>query len=181
MTDDNKPQATITDRKRLYDGFFKIDELTIDMDRHDGTKQTVKRMNFERGHAVAILGYDPDLDTVVLTNEMRPGMLVAGEYPFSDSVSAGMIDAGETAMVAAKREWEEETGHEIEDLQLVHDGAYVSAGGTSEKIALTVGLIDSTKFGGVHGEESTRARASIPSRSLPMNSSRAPKTVACAT
>ncbi len=152
MTDEKKLQATITDRKRVYDGFFKIDELTIDMDRHDGTVQTVKRMNFERGNAVGILGYDKDLDRVVLTNEMRPGMLAAGEYPFNDSVSAGMIDAGETATQAAKREWEEETGHEIEDLKLVHAGAYVSAGGTSERLALTAGFIDSTEYGGVHGE-----------------------------
>ena len=152
MTEDNKPQAKITGRERLYDGFFKIDELTIEMDKHAGGKQTVKRLSFERGHAVAILGYDPARDEVVLVNEMRPGMLAAGEYPFNDSLPAGMIDKGETAIQAAMREMEEETGVELEEPVEVHAGAYVSAGGTSERLALVAGIIDASKAGGVHGE-----------------------------
>lgn len=152
MTEDNKPQAKITGRERLYDGFFKIDELTIEMDKHAGGQQTVKRLSFERGHAVAILGYDPARDEVVLVNEMRPGMLAAGEYPFNDSLPAGMIDKGETAIQAAMREMEEETGVELEHPVEVHAGAYVSAGGTSERLALVAGVIDASKAGGVHGE-----------------------------
>jgi ADP-ribose pyrophosphatase len=152
VTDPKKPQATITDRKSLYSGFFKLEELTIDMDRHDGTSETVKRIHFERGHAVGILAYDAQRDQVLMVNEMRPGMLAAGDYPFNDSLPAGMIDKGETHIDAALREAEEETEQVLTDPVTIHAGAYVSAGGTSEKIALVMGKVDLSKAGGVHGK-----------------------------
>ncbi|MDI1227216.1 MAG: NUDIX domain-containing protein [bacterium] len=153
MTEPKKPQAKITDRKSLYSGFFKLEELTIDMDKHDGTSETVKRIHFERGHAVGILAYDAQRDEVLMVNEMRPGMLAAGDYPFNDSLPAGMIDKGETHVDAAVRETDEETGQTLIEPITIHAGAYVSAGGTSEKIALVVGKVDLSKAGGVHGKE----------------------------
>lgn len=152
--EDKKPQAKIVEKKRLYDGFFKIDELTIEADMYGGGTQTVKRLNFERGNAVAILPYDPVRDEVLLVNEVRPAMLVRGEYPFNDSLPAGMIDKGETAVDAALRETEEETGQHLQNAKLLHAGAFVSAGGTSEKISIVYGNIDTSKAGGIHGEAS---------------------------
>ena len=152
MTEEKKPQARITNTERVYDGFFKMDELTIEMDKHDGGTQTIKRLNFERGNAVGILAYDPNTDEVLLINEMRPGMLAAGEYPFSDSMPAGMIDKGETAVQAAEREMEEETGVKLRNARVIHPGAFVSSGGTSEKIALVFGTVNMKEAGGVHGE-----------------------------
>jgi ADP-ribose pyrophosphatase len=152
--EDKKPQAKIVEKKRLYDGFFKIDELTIEADMHGGGTQTVKRLNFERGNAVAVLLYDPKRDEVVLINEVRPAMLARGEYPFSDSAVAGMIDEGETELEAGHRETHEETGQTLQNAKLLHKGAFVSAGGTSEKIALVMGTVDSSKAGGIHGEAS---------------------------
>lgn len=148
---DARPEARIVSRRRVYDGFFKMDEYTIDVDCHNGGRQTVDRLIFERGHAVAILGYDPARDEVLLVNEMRPGLLAAGEYPFSDSLPAGMIDAGEDEIEAARREMMEETGLVLDNARLIHAGAYVSSGGTSERLALVFGTVDMTKAGGVHG------------------------------
>ena len=36
----------------------------------------------ERGNAVVVLGHDPSRDEVVLGNEFRPGVIVAGDYPY---------------------------------------------------------------------------------------------------
>jgi len=153
--DDSKktPQAEITERKRVYDGFFKVDELTINMGMHNGGSMEIKRLIFERGHAVAILGYDPYTDEVLLINEMHPGLLAAGEYPFIDSLPAGMIDEGEAVLEAAAREFFEETGAQLTSAKVIHSGAYVSSGGTSEKITLVVGTLDMTKVvsGSIHG------------------------------
>ncbi len=151
MSEDKKPDAKIVSKKRVFDGFFKMDEYTIEMDKHDGGKQTLQRLIFERGHAVAILGYDPKRDEVLLVNEMRPALLANGEYPFSDMLPAGMIDKGETALEAAKREMLEETGLTLDNAAYIHEGAYVSSGGTSETLALVFGTVDMTKAGGVHG------------------------------
>jgi len=147
-----KPKAKIISKKRVYDGFFKLDEYEIEMDKYGGGKQTIKRLVFERGNAVAIMGYDPVTDKVLLTSEMRPGPLVAGDDPFYDSLPAGGINKGETALKAAKREMREETGMVLKDAVVINPGAYVSAGGTSERIALVFGVIDSSKAGGIHGE-----------------------------
>lgn len=167
MTDQGKkqPQAQISERKRVYDGFFKVDELTIRMCRHNGGQMEVKRLVFERGHAVAILGYDPISDEVLLINEMHPGLLAAGEYPFIDSLPAGMIDKGEAVLEAAAREFYEETGAQLSSAKVIHNGAYVSSGGTSEKITLVVGTLDMSQVqnGSLHGktEEGEDIRVSI--------------------
>ncbi len=148
---DEKPKARVTDVKRVFNGFFKVDEYDVEVDNHDGGTRNLKRLVFERGHAVAILGYDPARDEVLLINEMRIGMLAAGDDPFADALPAGMIDKGETAIDAAKREMVEETGLTLNNPKLIHPGAYVSAGGTSERLALVFGIVDMTQAGGVHG------------------------------
>lgn len=147
-----KPEAKITSRKDLYRGFFTVEELTIEADKHAGGTQTLVRENFERGHAVGVLAYDPKSDQVLLVNEMRPGMLAGGDYPFNDSLIAGMIDAGETTLQAASREGEEETGQHLQNLKVLHDGAFISPGGTSERLGLVYGEFDASTAGGVHGE-----------------------------
>lgn len=147
----SKPTASVAKRTVLHKGFLSIARYEIDAQRHDGGTRTLVREVMERGHAVAVLGYDPRNDVVVLANELRPGVLAAGEYPYTDNLVAGAIDEGESAIAAAVREMREETGLELRSPQLVHPGAYVSSGGTSEKIAIVVGIVDSKRAGGVHG------------------------------
>ena len=148
-----KPEAKIVDCKRVFNGLFKMDEYEIEMDRHEGGKQRVVRQVFERGDAVGVLAYDPLNDMVVLVNEMRPGILAAGDYPYTDSLPAGGIAKGETAIEAAVRETREETGLELKNPKVVHAGSYASPGGTSEKISIVFGIVDAGKVGGVFGNE----------------------------
>lgn len=152
MSRRRKLQATIKSAKRLFSGFFKLDEYVIEVERHNGGSMEVARLILERGHAVAILAYDPRRDEVLLVNEMRPGCLVAGDDPFSDALPAGMIDAAESEMVAARRELMEETGMIAEDMRMIHKGAYCSSGGSSERIGLVLAIVDMAKAGGIHGE-----------------------------
>jgi ADP-ribose pyrophosphatase len=105
----------------------------------------------ERGHAVAVLGHDPKRDEVVLVNEFRPGVLIAGEYPYRDNLVAGAIEKNETAVEAAIREMQEEAGLTLRDPEIIHPGAYVSSGGTSEKITVVYGTVNTSGAGGVHG------------------------------
>jgi ADP-ribose pyrophosphatase len=48
---------------------------------------------------------------------------------------------------------QEEVGLALANPMLIHPGAYVSSGGTSEKIALVYGTVDTQGAGGVHGNE----------------------------
>jgi ADP-ribose pyrophosphatase len=153
MPEKKKLEAKVVDVKRVFNSFFKMDRYEIEMDRHEGGKQRVVREIFERGHAVGILAYDPLTDMVVLVNEMRPGILAAGGYPYTDTLPAGGIAQGETDIAAAVRETREETGLELKNPEVIHAGSYVSPGGTSEKISIVFGIVDASRAGGVFGNE----------------------------
>ena len=149
----SEPRASVVTKKvtLLADGFLKVKAYEIEVETHDGGVVVVRREVVERGNAVGVLAYDPDRDEVVLGNELRPGMVAAGEHPFGDGLIAGMIDESETAIEAAVREMKEESGLDLREPRLVHPGAYVSPGGTSEKIAIVFGFVDASMAGGVHG------------------------------
>ncbi len=146
-----KLEARILRRTPLYTGFLKVTRYEIDTERHAGGFQRLTREVMERGDAVAVLAYDPARDAVVLVNEMRPGALAAGDYPYTDNLIAGALDAGESPLRAAVRETKEETGLDLEDPVIVHPGAFVSSGGTSEKIVIVFGFVDASAAGGIHG------------------------------
>ena len=143
--------AVVRSVRPLHSGFLRVNHYELEVERHEGGTRVTKWEVMERGNAVAVLGYDPRRDEVVLANELRPGMLAAGEYPFSDNLVAGAIEPNEDALEAAKREMLEELGLDLTEARLIHPGAYVSSGGTSEKIIIVVGLVDASSAGGVHG------------------------------
>jgi ADP-ribose pyrophosphatase len=143
--------SDVRQRAPLHEGFLRVYRYVFEVERHDGGTELLTREVMERGDAVAVLGYDPMRDEVVLGNEFRPGVMVAGEYPYRDNLVAGAIDNGETATDAAVREMREEAGLELRDPVVIHQGAFVSSGGTSERIALIFGLVDTSNAGGVHG------------------------------
>lgn len=147
-------EAVIRDKRLLHDGFLRLYRYEFEVETHGGGRARLTRDVMERGHAVAVLGHDPSRDEVVLGNEFRPGVLAAGEYPYRDNLIAGMIDGNETPLDAAVREMKEETGLILSNPVLVHPGAFVSSGGTSEKIAIVYGTVDSSRAGGIHGEQS---------------------------
>lgn len=144
-------RATIRGRTSLYEGFLRVYRYEFAVEKYQGGIRRLSWEVMERGNAVAVLGHDPTRDEIVLANEFRPGALIAGEYPYRDNLVAGAIEDGETALGAAVREMREEAGLVLSQPVLIHSGAYVSSGGTSEKISLVYGTVDTSTAGGVHG------------------------------
>jgi ADP-ribose pyrophosphatase len=138
-------------REAVARGHFRIDRYRLHHRRHDGGWTPVLlREVFERGHAVAVLPYDPDRGAVVLIEQFRIGAYAAGEPCWLTEIVAGMIDEGEPPEAVARRETEEETGCTLSDL--IPIGRYLSSpGGASETVTLYLGRIDSRTAGGVHG------------------------------
>ena len=151
-----KLQARICQRTTLHEGFLKLYRYEFDVERQRGGNVQLTWELMERGHAVAVLGHDPERDEVVLVNEFRPGALIAGDYPFRDNLVAGAIDASESPIDAAVREMQEEAGLTLRAPRLIHPGAYVSSGGTSEKITLVYGQVDTSGGGGIYGVSTER-------------------------
>jgi ADP-ribose pyrophosphatase len=167
------PQAKIVSTKEVFNSaavlglgrdFIKIHDLSIKADAHDGTARDLRWLIVDCGNAVGVLGYDPRRDEVVLINEMRSGILAAGEYPYTANVVAGGLKTGEDPIAAARREWGEETSgtDELRDARIIHN-AFTSSGRTSEKIAIVFGIVDTSKAGGVSGlqEESEDIRTLV--------------------
>lgn len=149
----------IIDTVRAHDGYFKIDTHRLRHKLFDGGwGPVIQREIFERGHAVAVLPYDPVLDRVVLIEQYRTGAYCAianGVFsvdasPWLIEAVAGIVDPGETPEEVARREMIEETGTEITDLMPVTH-YLATPGGSSESVYLFVGRIDSSKVTGVHG------------------------------
>jgi len=146
-----KLTALIKSVTPLANGFLNVNRYELEVEKHDGGMQIGVWEVMERGHSVGVLGYDPVRDAVVLVNEFRPGAFIAGDYPYTDNLVAGGVAKGESPLDAATREMKEEAGLDLRDAQLIHPGAYVSSGGTSEKVALVAGTVDTSNAGGVHG------------------------------
>jgi ADP-ribose pyrophosphatase len=144
-------KSEVLQRVPLHQGFLRVYRYDFEVEKHAGGTDRISREVMERGDAVAVLGYDAERDEVILGNEFRPGVKVAGEYPYRDNLVAGAVNEGETAIQAAVREMREEAGLELREPTVIHPGAFVSSGGTSERIALVFGLVDMTTAGGVHG------------------------------
>ena len=132
-------------------GFFRIDRYRL---QHElfagGWNQPLTRELFERGHAAAMLPYDPGLDSVVMIEQFRIGALDVPGGPWLMEIVAGMIEVGEQPEQVARRESVEEAGLVIGRSELICD-YLVSPGGTSERIAVFCGEVDASGAGGIHG------------------------------
>ncbi|MZG58489.1 ADP-ribose diphosphatase [Photobacterium lucens] len=168
-----KPQSfgmedvDIVAKETVYQGFFKMVKYRF---RHKlfagGWSGEISREMFERGHAAALLPYDPITDDVVLIEQFRVGAMAADCAPWQLEIVAGMIDhQDESAEDVVKREAVEEAGLTVSAIEKVT--RYLSSsGGCSEMLDIFVGTVDSTQASGIHGlaEESEDIRVHVVSR-----------------
>jgi ADP-ribose pyrophosphatase len=148
MTNTN---VEILEKTICFEGFFRLERYRL---RHrlfnGGWSHPLVREIFERGHAAAVLPYDPIRDEVILIEQFRTGALTAPGGPWLLEIVAGMIEVGEGAQEVVKRESLEEADCTITNLIPLYD-FLVSPGGTTERIALFCGRTDVSQAGGVHG------------------------------
>jgi ADP-ribose pyrophosphatase len=155
----------ILEKTLRYKGFFEIVHYRF---RHrlfaGGWSGEIQREVFERGHAAAVLPYDPAADAVVLIEQFRIGALVAGLEPWQIEIVAGIIEDGELPEDVARRESQEEAGATIGTLLPIYR-YMVSPGGASESVQVYCGRVDSKGLGGIHGlpEENEDIRVEVHS------------------
>jgi len=141
----------IISHKTAYQGFFKLEQFQLKHRLYNGRwSQTLTRELFERGHAAAVLPYDPIRDEIILIEQFRIGAIHTGAGAWLTEIVAGIIEPGETAEGVVRRESLEESGCPLQQLEPIFD-YFVSPGGTSEKISLYCGQVDARQAGGIHG------------------------------
>ena len=147
-----KKDVKILNKQTLYNGFFRMEKYHL---QHElfagGWSGEIHRELFERGNCVAVVLYDPKRDEVVLIEQFRVGAIQNPiNTPWLIEIVAGIMEEGESPEEVAKREALEEAGCEISELIKINR-FYLSPGGSSEKITLFCGLINSENVGGIHG------------------------------
>ena len=144
-------RVEVLDKTTPFEGYFQVDVYKFRHRKFDGGwTEPLTREVFERGHAAAVLLYDPDRDAVVMLEQFRIGAFAAGVESWLIEVVAGIIDAGQTADQVARREAVEEAGLEVGDM--VPIGTFLmTPGGSSETLAMFCGRVDSEGAGGIHG------------------------------
>ncbi|CAK0770285.1 ADP-ribose pyrophosphatase [Azospirillaceae bacterium] len=141
----------IQERREAYKGYFQVDAYRLRHRKFNGEwTRPIEREVFERGHAVAVLLYDPEKDAVVLIRQFRIGAYAAGRLPWLTEVVAGIIGPGETVEEVARRESFEETGCVVTTLEKICD-YLVSPGGTSESVIVFCGRTVAPQNGEIHG------------------------------
>ena len=136
-------RAVIHRQRRLFDDFFKVDELLVSHRQIDSTMSAVqRRLVFERGDSIAVLLLNSQRNAVVLVDQFKTPAMIARRRDDPASTDgwmvetlAGAIDADETPEAAAIRETLEETGFRIRQPRLIAR-FFSSPGGTSERIFL---------------------------------------------
>ncbi len=159
---------SILKEETLYEGFFTLKKIHF---KHKlfagGESGEVVRELLIKGSASAVIAYDPNLDNVVMVEQVRIGAYAPNitKTPWLLELIAGMVEEGESPEEVAKRESEEEAGVTVS--HLMHAlSVWDSPGGVIERLHIFAGKVDSRQAKGLHGlaEEHEDIRVQVLSR-----------------
>lgn len=102
----------------LSDQYATLKNVTYRQRRHDGRWQEQSREVYDAASGAAILLYDPERRTVVLTRQFRAGARLAGHHGFLLEVPAGVLD-GASPEERVRAEVREECGFEAGPIERV--------------------------------------------------------------
>ena len=117
----------------LSDSRYTLKKVTYEYTDADGTRHTQSREAYDRGNGAAILLYNKEHNSVILTKQFRlPSFVNGNPTGMLIEVCAGQLD-NDNAEDCIKRETEEETGYKIREVRKVFE-AYMSPGSVTEML-----------------------------------------------
>lgn len=134
-------RVDVVSRSRVHTNFFAMDELVLRHETFGGEmSDRIERAVFVSSDAAIVLPYDPVRDRVLLVEQIRLGPVGRNDpVQWQMEPVAGLIDPGETAEEAARREGAEEAGLEFQVLEPVGE-CYASPGAATDFFHMFVGL-----------------------------------------
>lgn len=125
------PKIQITKTELLSDNWYLLNKVTFEFTPENGEPEIQRREVYDRGNGAAILLFNKEKQTVILTRQFRlPTFLNGNESGMMIEVCAGLLDE-KNPEDCIKRETEEETGYRIQDVKKVFE-AYMSPGAVTE-------------------------------------------------
>ncbi len=140
----------------LSDDNYTLKKITYEYFKQDGSRHEKSDEVYDKGDAAAVLLYNKEQKTVILTKQFRlPVFVKENNSGMLIEACAGMLD-NDTPENCARREAEEETGYKIRDVEKIFE-AYISPGSVTELLYFFIaGYNKSMKVnegGGAKGEE----------------------------
>ena len=127
--------------------------LRVEVKLDDGS--VVWRQVEDHGEVAVVLAYDPHARTALLVEQFRAPVLYAGRSGVTVEPIAGLVDEGETAEAAARREAMEEAGVKLDLLETVAE-VWSTPGISTERMSLFLAAYDAgdrvAAGGGAAGE-----------------------------
>lgn len=121
----------------LSDNWATLYKVTFDYQDSKGNWETQVREVYDRGNGAAVLLYNKELGTVILTEQFRmPTYFNGNPSGMLIEVCAGLLDDHDPE-TAIKKEIEEETGYQLSEVEKVMD-LYMSPGSVTEILYLFI-------------------------------------------
>jgi nudix-type nucleoside diphosphatase (YffH/AdpP family) len=139
----------IVGEKVLSDDYYPLKKVKYEQRRQDGSWQEQEREVYDAASGAAVLLYNRERRTVVLTRQFRLGARLNGSDGFLLEAAAGVLEGAAPAdrVIAEARE---ETGYEIDRVEPVMQ-LYPSPGSLTERIHLFAAEYDPVKRCGPGG------------------------------
>ncbi|WP_339203916.1 GDP-mannose pyrophosphatase NudK [Paenibacillus sp. FSL K6-3182] len=125
------PNIQIVKEEILSDNWYLLKKIIFNYQKRDGSWETHSREAYDRGNGAAILLYNREKQTVILTRQFRMPTYVNGnETGILIEACAGLLD-NDSPEDCIRRETEEETGYKVTNVQKIGE-AYMSPGSVTE-------------------------------------------------
>jgi GDP-mannose pyrophosphatase NudK len=124
-------QVNILQTEILSDNWYTLRKITYEYRKPDGSRHVQNREAYDRGNGAAILLYNKDKKTVILTRQFRLPTFINGNADgMLIEACAGLLDT-DSPEDCIRRETEEETGYKVSDVRKIFE-AYMSPGSVTE-------------------------------------------------
>ena len=125
----------------LSNNWSTLKKVTYEYRKKDGSIQIQQREAYDRGNGAAILLYNLQQKTVILTQQFRlPTYINGNETGMLIEACAGLLDK-DNPEDCIRRETEEETGYKVAEIRKVYE-AYMAPGSVTEILYLYIAAYD---------------------------------------
>lgn len=118
----------------LSNNFFPLKKIQFEFEKKDGTTQELSREVYLSSNGAAVLLFNRENDTVILTRQFRmPTYLNNNDTGILIEACAGLVEENEDPKDAIIREIEEETGYRLQDVKKIFE-MYMTPGSVAEML-----------------------------------------------
>ena len=129
------------EKTQLSNNWYTLYKFKFDYQKEDVAWEIQEREAYDRGNGAAILLYNKEKGTVVLTRQFRMPTYVNGnEDGMMIEACAGLLD-GDNPEACIRKEVEEETGYQVTEVRKIFE-CYMSPGSVTEILYFFVGAYE---------------------------------------